>query len=231
MRSQRQDRGRRQRHGAPATSRLGFLEYQGPVAELVKDQYEALSENLYLFGTLPHQTSGDLLYTAITDGYLLTSLINFSMYRFEVLTGYAYPDMPALGVARLRERKAMILRITDQKRGEDDFSNLVDNAQISLTLDNGRVLKPRMLVEAAWLAEIFENVRSAARSIMLTSPYIDHTSPETIRAVAEANPPEIQSLIYDRDYYGQFLSPDAVAEGDSIEATGQPLAHETTSNR
>ena len=137
--------------------------------------------------------------------------------------------MPALRLSQLGGRRKAILRVTDQKRGTDNFPNLVDKAQISLALDNGRVLRPRELVEAAWLAEIFENVRSAARTIMLTSPYIDHTNPETIRAVAEANSPEIQSLIYDQDYYGQFLSANTVAES-SMETTGQPVANEAAGN-
>ena len=209
----------------PESDRQFDTQYIKTVINLVKHSYAALKNNLYKFGDIPHPKTGDLLTKAISEGYLLTTIINFSVYRFEVLTGYAYRDMPALQLSRLRQRRKMILGITDQTKGTDDFPNLVHNTQISVTLDNGRVLNPRMLVEADWLAEIFENISNASRHIMLTSPYIDHTNPETIRAVAEANPPEIQSLIYDRDYYGQFLPPDVVSEG-AIEATGQPLANE-----
>lgn len=213
----------------PKSDRQFDALYKKSVVELVQHQFTALNDNLFVFGNIPHPITGDPFHEALSGEYFLSNMINLSVYRFGILTGYAYQDMPALQLSQLYGNRKAILRITDKKRGTDSFPNLLDKLQISLKLGNGRVLKPRELVEAAWLAKIFGNVRSIAHKVMLTSPYIDHTNPETIRAVAEANSAEIQSLIYDQDYYGQFLPANTVAES-SMETTGQPVANEAAGN-
>ena len=55
------------------------------------------------------------------------------------------------------------------------------------------------------IESIFEHVRKAGELLMLTSPYIDHTNPQTILKVADANPEPARSLILDARFYGRFL--------------------------
>ena len=66
------------------------------------------------------------------------------------------------------------------------------------------------------LGDVYAKIREAGRLIKVTSPYIDHMNPQTILAVAEANPEHVRKLIFAEKFYGQFMPlemiPDAYRE-------------------
>ena len=200
------------------------MEYLNNTIRLVKNEYRKLYKFLYEYGDKPHTDLVELLITSISENYILTRVINQSIYRFEELTGIAYQDVAPEQVSMLIRLKELILKRTKILGGTEAFLELVDEPETTMTLENGRILGPREILEAGWLVEIFGNIRKTAQKIMLTSPYIDHTNPATIATVAAVNSEPVQEIILDRRFYGQFLSP-AKTES-AIEATGQPAANE-----
>ena len=154
----------------------------------------------------------DELNNKIRDQRPLIEFINESMRRHETLTGFKYHGMPA-GL-----RTAIDHHVSGfmSRASQDDYRHLFrDDASLfqgRTTGGNGRVLDGSDMIEAKWLGEFYETVRQAGRLIRLTSPFIDHTNPQAILAVAEANSEPVRKLIFDQRYYGGFLPEDMIPE-------------------
>ena len=198
-------------------------EYLSFVAQNVRTEFILLSGIFVVSGDFDTRSSAKRTQIQLMLNVPLVEIINASMRRYEVLTGFMYHEMPTALVYRINGHLAEIKNMAESEK----FGAIVNTASkfdIQISAKDDRILDSINMVEVAWLGEIYTKVREAGRLIKLTSPYIDHTNPETILAIAAANPEHVRKVILSQKFYGQFVPDEMMPEAyRGIDAVDHPV--------